>query len=376
MTDRDALIILNLLPGIGPIKVKELLSQFGSPAALLKLSAADLSPIPGIGKKLAETLISWKEHVKVEEELNMVERAGVKIVTMLDDDYPLLLKEIYDPPLLLYVHGTLPKNNSRMLGIVGSRHFTRYGKKMAEELASSASFAKWTVISGLAYGIDAISHRATLNANGKTIAVLGGGLARVHPQDHVPLAREIVEKGGAVISEFPMTYTPNKRSFPMRNRIISGMSQGLIVVEAGLNSGSLITAKFALEQDRLVFAVPGQADNPQALGTNNLIREGAVITESFDDVVNEFEFTPGFEESENLETDTPAINRQEKQEATTVLNDKEKLVMNILQEKRESSTDQLASETGINAGELLATLMQLEMKHLIIQLPGKRFTVK
>ena len=372
MTDREALIVLNLLSGIGPVKVKELLSRFHSPARLLELSAADLSSVPGIGEKIAATLTSWEENSKIEEELNMVERAGVKIVTMLDADYPELLKEIYDPPLVLYVHGELPKAGARMLGIVGSRRFTRYGRKMAEVLASSASFAKWTVISGLAYGIDAVSHRATLDANGNTVAVLGGGLARVHPQDHIPLAKEIVEKGGAVISEFPMTYQPNKRSFPMRNRIISGMSHGLIVVEAGLKSGSLITAKFALEQDRLVFAVPGQADNPQAFGTNNLIREGAVLTESFDDVINEFEFMPGFDQSEKEAEDHADCVKK----TTPELSDNEELIMNILKEKRESSTDQLATESGINAGQLLATLMQLEMKRMVVQLPGKRFTLK
>ena len=374
MTDRDALFVLNLLPGIGPVKVKELLSKFSSPASILEMSASELSSVPGIGSKIAETIVSWREHAKVEEELNMVERAGVTIVTMLDDDYPVLLKEIYDPPLLLYVHGKLPENDSQMLGIVGSRRYSRYGKKMAESLAASASFAKWTVVSGLAYGIDAISHRATLDANGTTVAVLGGGLARVHPQDHVPLAREIVDKGGAVISEFPMTYQPNKRSFPMRNRIISGMSQALIVVEAGLKSGSLITAKFALDQGRLVFAVPGQADNPQALGTNNLIREGAVITETFDDVLNEFEFIPSLRQSEASE---PYQKERSYKETDSVeLTEKEQMIIDIIKEKRESSTDQLAAESGISAGELLAILMQLEMKRLIVQLPGKRFTVK
>ncbi len=372
MTDKDALIILNLLPGIGPIKVKELLSKFKSPARILELSEGALSSVPGIGAKIAETLTSWQKHSKFEEEMNMIERAGVQIVTMLDPEYPGLLREIYDPPLVLYVRGQLPSNSERMLGVIGSRRFSHYGKKMAEELASSASFANWNIVSGLAYGIDAVAHRATLDANGKTIAVLGGGLARIHPQDHVPLAKEIIEKGGAVISEFPMTYAPNKRSFPMRNRIISGMSHGLIVVEAGLKSGSLITAKFALEQDRLVFAVPGQADNPQARGTNNLIREGAVLTENFDDVINEFEFMPGFTPSKAME-DESAICAEP---ALPDLSENEQLIINILKEKRDSSADQLIAETGLNAGQLLAILMQLEMKRLIVQLPGKRFTIK
>jgi len=372
VTDRDALIILNMISGIGPVRVKELLTIFNSPARLLELSADEISSAPGIGKKLAETLVSWKGNVKYEEEFTMVERAGVKLVTLLDPEYPSLLKEIYDPPLVLYVHGELPKESEYTLGVVGSRRFSHYGRKMAEYLASSASSAGWTVISGLAYGIDSVAHRATVESNGKTIAVLGGGLARVHPQDHIPLAKEIVEKGGAVVSEFPMTYSPNKRSFPMRNRIISGMSRGLLVVEAGLRSGSLITAKFALEQGRLVFAVPGQADNPQANGTNSLIRDGAVITETFDDIINEFEFLPGMNRASADEQKSSSCNDR----SNLNLSEEESSVFGILEEKREASADTIAAETGIPPGKLLATLMQLEMKRLIIQLPGKRFTIK
>ena len=374
MTDRDALIILNLLPGIGPVKVKELVTRFGSPAHLLELPAGALSSVFGIGDKLAKAITSWKESVRIEEELTMVERAGVKIVTQFDSEYPALLKEIYDPPLVLYVRGELPQSSTHTLGVVGSRRFSYYGRKMAESLASSAGFAKWTVISGLAYGIDAIAHRAALDANSKTVAVLGGGLARVHPQDHVPMAKEMVEKGGAVISEFPMTYSPNKRSFPMRNRIISGMSHGLLVVEAGFKSGSLITAKFALEHGRLVFAVPGQADNPQARGTNSLIRDGAVITETFDDIINEFEFLPRLADHKNETEDSRGAADMATGQLPD-LTDNETTVFETIKERREVSVDQLATETDIAAGQLLAILMKLEMKRLIVQLPGKRFTV-
>jgi DNA processing protein len=372
VTDRDALIILNMISGIGPVRVKELLGIFDSPARLLQLSAKDIASVPGIGKKLAETVVTWKESVKYEEELTMVERAGVKLITQLDPEYPSLLKEIYDPPLVLYVHGELPAESEYTLGIVGSRRFSNYGRKMAEYLALSASSANWCVISGLAYGIDSVAHRTVVENNGKTVAVLGGGLARVHPQDHIPLAKEIIEKGGAVISEFPMTYSPNKRSFPMRNRIISGMSRGLLVVEAGFKSGSLISAKFALEQGRLVFAVPGQADNPQAKGTNSLIRDGAVITETFDDILNEFEFLPGMKHLES--NDESTVSGGEGLNLNLSMEESE--ILKFLQEKREASADAIALESKIPMGGLLAALMQLEMKRLIVQLPGKRFAVK
>jgi DNA processing protein len=373
VTDRDALIIINMIPGIGPIRVQDLLTRFEKPSNILSLSRGDLSSVPGIGGKLADAVISWKESVKYEEEIALVEKAGVKIVTQIDPEYPPLLKEIYDPPVVLYVRGELPDpdGNTHMLGVVGSRRFTHYGRKMADLIASSASFAGWTVVSGLAYGIDAISHQATIDAGGKTIAVLGGGLARIHPQDHIPLARQIVETGGAVISEFPMNFPPSKRSFPMRNRIISGMSHGVLIVEAGIKSGSLITANSALDQGRLVFAVPGQADNPQSKGTNSLIRNGAVITESFEDIVNEFEFLPGMKPSGSKDGKD-----EEDQDLVLDLSEEEKTIMDILERERELSADQIGTTTEMPTGKLLSTLMQLEMKNLISQLPGKRFAIK
>jgi DNA processing protein len=366
VTDREALIIINLIPGIGPIRIQELLLKFENASRILSLSSEELSALPKIGKKLAEAIASWEQTVRIDEELTLVERAGVKIITRLDPEYPSLLKEIYDAPAVLYVRGELPDDNTRMLGVVGSRRYSHYGRKIADNISSSASFANWCVVSGLAYGIDAVAHRAALDANGKTVAVLGGGLGRIHPQDHIPMAKEIIEKGGAVISEFPMDYAPNRRSFPMRNRIISGLSHGVLVVEAGLKSGSLITANSALEQGRTVFAVPGQADNPQARGTNNLIRNGAVLTETFDDIMNEFEFLPGMKPS--------AV--QENEEILLDLSDDEQTIIELLMEQREMSADQIGGHTEIPTGKLLSTLMQLEMKNLVEQIPGKRFVIK
>lgn len=371
MTDREALIIMNLIQGIGPVKIQQLLSRFQSASKILSTSPEKLSSLPGIGGKLAEAITSWEQTVEVEKELALVEKAGVKLVTRIDPDYPSLLKEIYDAPAVLYVRGELPDKNTHMLGVVGSRRFSHYGRKMAELLASSASHADWCVVSGLAYGIDAVAHRATLDAGGKTVAVLGGGLGRIHPQDHVPLAKEIIEKGGAVISEFPMNYSPNKRSFPMRNRIISGLSQGVVIVEAGLKSGSLITANFALEQGRIVFAVPGQADHPQARGTNNLIRSGAVLSESFDDIINEFEFLPGMVESSHSSTD-----KKESKTSLQNLSEDESVIIKMLEQERELSADQISGKAEIPAGKLLSLLMQLEMKNMIVQLPGKRYVLK
>jgi len=272
MTDREAYIILNIISGIGPARVRSLSEHFGSVAQILDASKKELKTVDGIGETLAEAISSWKSDSNYEAEMKLTEKAGVEIITLADEDYPAPLKEVHDAPLCLYVRGRLPSWNEPMLGIVGSRRITNYGKSMAEHLSRSAVYAGWTVVSGLAYGTDAVAHKTAVDSGGRTIAVLGGGLARIFPQEHIPLAKSIIEKDGAVISEFPMEFSPNRRSFPMRNRIISGLSKGVLVIEAGTTSGALITAKFALEQNRLVFAVPGQADNPQARGCNALIR--------------------------------------------------------------------------------------------------------
>ena len=372
MTDRDALIIINLLPGIGPVRVQELLTLFDSPSQLLNLSENEITAVPGIGVKLAHTLASWKENSPYEEEMAFAEKAGVKIVTKLDDEYPPLLLEIYDAPIVLYVRGELPVEHVNTLAVVGSRRFTHYGRKMAQHIVTSAVHAGWMTVSGLAYGIDAAAHKATLEAGGKTIAVLGGGLARIHPQDHIPLAKEIIEKGGAVISEFPMKMSPNKRTFPMRNRVISGLSHGVLVVEAGQRSGSLITAGSALEQGRYVFAVPGQADNPQATGTNSLIRNGAILTESFDDIINEFEFLP----AGSMKQAVAVSSSEDKHRHTEDLGDDEKEILKIIEQEWEMTADQLISQTGLPTGQVLSYLMQLEIKKIIVQLPGKRFSMR
>ena len=368
MTDREAYIILNLIPGIGSVRVKELISVFSSPVQLLEAPAKALKEINGIGKNIIESITSWKTITNLQRELELADKGGVKIITLADAEYPTSLKEIYDPPLCLYIRGSLNKNPEKNIGIVGSRRTTRYGKEVASHLAKAAVNAGWIVVSGLAYGIDAISHQAVVDEHGKTIAVLGGGLARIHPQDHIPLAKNILKNNGAVISEFPMEFKPTRWSFPMRNRIISGLSQGIIVVEAGLKSGSLITAQRALEQGRSVFAVPGEINNPQAKGTNQLIKNGAKLTESFDDVLEEFSFLipkTAKEEENNQSINTNLSN----------LNEKELLIVEHLQQGA-LSADKIAELCGGSPGATLAILMQMQLKNIIVPLPGKKYELK
>ncbi len=375
MTDRDAYIILNLISGIGPARVRTMRECFGSVTGILEASKKDLKSVDGIGETLAEAIASWKKNLDCEKEMKLADKAGVEIITLADDKYPAQLREVHDAPLCLYVRGKLPSGNEPMLGIVGSRRITNYGKSMAEHLSRSAVYAGWTVVSGLAYGTDAVAHKTVVDAGGKTIAVLGGGLARIFPQDHIPLAKSIIEKDGAVISEFPMEFAPNRRSFPMRNRVISGLSRGVLVIEAGTTSGALITAKFALEQNRLVFAVPGQADNPQARGCNALIRQGAKLTESIEDIIEEFEFLPEFSPKPNLKVIDDKLFKDESNDVALKLDEDEGKIIALLQ-KGDASADSLAGDTGIGTGKLLSLLMKMEMKKLVSQLPGKRFSLR
>jgi DNA processing protein len=375
MTDREAYIILNLISGIGPARVKALCTQFGSVSGILKASTGDLKSVQGIGHTLAEAISSWKTDTDYESEMKLAERGGVEIISLADDGYPAALKEVHDAPLCLYVRGQMPSDSDFILGVVGSRRITNYGRSMSEHLSRAAAYAGWTVVSGLAYGTDAVAHKTVVDAGGRTIAVLGGGLARIFPQDHIPLAKSIIESGGAVISEFPMEFAPNRRSFPMRNRIISGLSKGVLVIEAGTTSGALITAKFALDQGRIVFAVPGQADNPQARGCNSLIKQGAKLTENFDDIIEEFEFLPEFNRSGKHKFVDDEEVTHELEEPALKLTEDEGRITDLLK-NGDASADSLVAETGIGAGQLLSLLMKMEMKKLISQLPGKRFSLR
>lgn len=375
MTDREAYIILNIISGIGPARVKSLCGHFGSVSNALQASPQELKSVQGIGNTLAEAISCWKDNSNHEAEMELAEKAGAEIITLSDDGYPSALKEVHDAPLCLYVRGQMPSDSDCLLGVVGSRRITNYGRSMSEHLSRAAAYAGWTVVSGLAYGTDAVAHKAVVEAGGRTIAVLGGGLARIFPQDHVPLAKSIIDGGGAVISEFPMEFAPNRRSFPMRNRIISGLSKGVIVIEAGTTSGALITAKFALDQGRLVFAVPGQADNPQARGCNSLIKQGAKLTESFDDIMEEFEFLHELPLKSNYKVvDEYAVTNENYEPDLKVPEDEGRII--ALLKKGDASADSLVAETGMGAGKLLSLLMKMEMKKLISQLPGKRFSLR
>ena len=272
MDEREAHIAFNLLPGIGPLRVKQLVSRLGSPEAALGSSADTLAKVQGIGRDLAALIADWENRVDLSTELKKIRDLGVCVVIPSDTLYPRLLRQIYDAPLVLYVWGELDDRDHRALAIVGSRRATHYGIQTARMLAFQLAQAGLTVTSGLARGIDTAAHEGALAARGRTVAVIGSGLGKLFPAENQGLAERIANGHGAVISEFPIDCPPSKKSFPRRNRIVSGWSSGVIVVEAPGRSGALITAEQAGEQGRNVYAVPGPIDRPASHGCNRLIR--------------------------------------------------------------------------------------------------------
>ena len=271
MDSREALVALNLLPDIGPVRVRNLLSRFGSAQAVLAATQADLSQVDKVGFKAANNIIRWRELIDLDGELRRIDQFGANIVTTDDSDYPALLRQIYDPPLVLYVRGTLRPEDAYAIAMVGTRQSTLYGRQTAERLARQLAASGVTVVSGGARGIDSASHEGALQSGGRTIAVLGTGLDIVYPAENVKLYQRIAELG-AVITQFPFGRKGDKQSFPIRNRIVAGMTQGTVVVEANRASGALITANFAAEYGRTVYAVPGRVDSPRSAGCHDSLR--------------------------------------------------------------------------------------------------------
>lgn len=370
MDHRTALLILNMLPGIGPGRKRQLAECFGSAENALAASDQELRQAPGIGQRLAPVLHEWEKHCDPAAEVKLARQAGVTIITDEDDAYPPLLREIHDPPICLYVSGNLEtlKNSAGSIAIVGTRHTSFYGIRMADALATSAARSGWPVVSGLARGIDTAAHEATLRAGGQTIAVIGSGLAFLYPRENTGLAIRIAEQNGAVISEFPMLYRPDRRSFPMRNRIISGIARGTIVVEAGTQSGSLITAAQALDQNRNVFAVPGLADTPHARGCHALIKDGAKLIENFQDVVDDFNLLPL---NEKQDSQPPPPDKTKPTPAEMHLQGLELKLWRLVQ-NGEAYIDDVIAMADEETSSVLAALLTLELKRLVKQLPGKR----
>ena len=280
------LIHLTSVPGVGPQTCRMLLERFGSAGRALSASRAELSAVSGVGPKLAQKIGRARVEFDAGAELALCRRLGVSIVARGDAEYPAALENIPDPPVLLYMKGTIEPRDELAIALVGSRRCTPYGARMAERLAGALARTGFTVVSGLARGIDAAAHRGAIAAGGRSIAVLANGLSSIYPPEHEDLARALAESG-ALVSEMPMRQVPLPGLFTQRNRIISGIALGVVVVEATPRSGSLSTARHAMEQNREVFAVPGPADSLSSRGCHRLIRDGARLVETVDDIIEE-----------------------------------------------------------------------------------------
>jgi DNA processing protein len=368
MTSREAYIALNMVDGIGPIRVRALLDRFREPQAILSAARTDLMQVEGVGDEVARSITNWQEKVDLDGELQRIEKAGVRVVTRDDAEYPKNLREVYDPPIILYVKGALSERDALSIAIVGSRRTTLYGQDMARKLAYQLGRVGVTVVSGLARGIDTAAHKGALQAKGRTVAVIGCGIDIVYPAENEKLANEIVEKGGAVVTEFPFGVKPDRQNFPMRNRIISGWSLGAVVVEANLKSGALITASQAAEQGRQVFAVPGRADSILSRGTNKLIKDGAKLTEDAEDILGEFEYLLPKTATEPAE----AVSGSGGTKPALKLSEMEEKVMAHLS-REETAIDDIIRASGLTTACVSATLLSLEMKRLVRQLPGKLY---
>ena len=365
-TQREQVIALNMVPGIGSLRMRRLVDAFGSLQALWEAPREALSRVDGIGPELAHRLdLARRDEAAVLREVEAADRLQASIVTLEEAAYPATLRTIHDPPLALYVRGAWREAlDAPCVAVVGSRHASLYGLRIAERLAHDLALRGVTVVSGMARGIDAAAHRGTLAAAGRTLAVLGSGLGRVYPPEHVDLAGQIIERGGALVSEYPMGMPPLAQNFPRRNRVISGLSLGVVVVEAAQCSGALITADCALEQGREVFAVPGPVDATTSHGTHELLRQGARLVVSVEDILEELRLTP-----------QPAVPAEMADQRAAPLDGPEALLMAQLTVEP-THIDALAASSGLAADQAAELLLRLELRGLIAQRPGKYFVRK
>jgi DNA processing protein len=372
-------IALNMTPGVGPRAAARLLERFGSAEGVYAALRAELERLR-LKPEAVESIVLRDRHEEAARELERVRELGADVLVLDDGTYPALLREISDPPITLYVKGDWAACfDSPCVAIVGSRRASTYGQNVATMLARDLASRGVCVVSGLARGIDAAAHRGALEAGGRTVAVLGTGVDEVYPRDHKKLADEILAKGGALVSQFPLGTPPIPENFPYRNRIISGLSLGVALVEAAENSGSLITARLAIEQNREVFAVPGNITSRNSFGTNYLIKgAGAKLVQQWQDVAAELPQ----EIAARLLPPEPKKRRGKNEGATsstiipTDLTDDERAVFRLISTDEPSHIDALAEASKLNLSSLTSALLALEMRELVRQLPGKCFVRK
>jgi DNA processing protein len=370
LTESQAFLVLNALPNIGPINLTRLLAEMDDdPRNVLAADARSLERVKGVGPAISGTILHWEEKFDLAREERRIEQSKARFITCRDEAYPPMLLEIYDPPIGLYRKGGYVLDRPA-IAMVGSRNTTLYGQKVAKTLAKELTQAGFCVVSGLARGIDTVAHEGALEAGGPTIAVLGTGIDTIYPAENLDLYRKI-EANGAVMSEFPFGRRADRQSFAMRNRIVAGMSAGVIVIESDVAGGSMITARFAGEQGRLLFAVPGRIDQSTSAGCHQLIRDGATLVTGVDDILSEFSYLDGLR---------PApIGRKEVEgevaDPAPLMNPVETEVFACFKGGAELSADEIMALTGRSAAEVSTTLMMLELQRRIARRLDGRFEV-
>ena len=361
MTEQEAFIALNQVSGLGAITVKRMIEVFGSVAAIFHAGERELLRVPGIGPERAQSFRRELDQVRAEGEMTRAQKLGVRLLTWADAEYPGLLKQIADPPLVLYVAGAVEPLAGPSIAVIGTRHPTVYGREIAQQLAYQLAGAGYVIVSGLALGIDTQAHRGALQAGGRTVGVLGGALDCLYPKENEGLAREMSAQGGAVMCEYPFGRQPDRQTFPMRNRIVSGLVKGVVVVEAPLNSGTLITVDQALDQGRSVMAFPGRADSPASAGCHRLIRNGARLVTSADEVLEELqELLPN--------TRTVARPTPERAPEPPASAEERKLLEHVGNEP--VHIDAIIRESGLPPGTVNALVVGLQIKRRVKLLPG------
>lgn len=363
MTSTEAYIALNMIGKVGPVRLRHLLGYFENPESILKASSDQLLRVEGIGRDTAACLSDWENQVDLVAELNRIQDYGCSVVTQQDPLYPPSLREIYDPPMVLYLRGLLEERDHHGIAMVGSRMTTSYGVESARRLAYQIAQAGVTVVSGGARGIDTAAHLGCLRAGGRTIAVIGSGLDIIYPSENIELFDQIAEQG-VVMTQFPFRRKADRQTFPIRNRIVAGMTLGTMVVEANRTSGALITANMAVDYGRQVFALPGRIDSPRSKGCHALIKNGAKLCESAEDILSEFEylFPPSITPENEANVTPPSI----------PLSDEETIIWKLL-EATETHMDVLIRGSQLSAAKVSVVLMGMEMKRLVKRLPGQMY---
>lgn len=367
LTERQAFLVLNALPNIGPITLNRMLEELGGdPRSVLGAEARQLSQIKGVGPAISSSIAQWREHFDLAREEERMAKSGATFITVGDVGYPSLLKEIHDPPIALYRKGSY-EFGAPNVAIVGSRRTTLYGQSVAKKLGADLARLGFCVVSGLARGIDTAAHEGALSVGGKTAAVLGTGIDLIYPPENLELYRKI-EAAGAILSEFPFGRRADRQSFAMRNRIVAGMSEAVVVVESDVSGGAMITARFAGEQGRLLYAVPGRIDQNSSAGCHQLIRDGATLLTSVDDILSELNYLDGLRPA-------PIPEKAGADAATggggggnrAGLTAEEQAVVAQLANGATLSVDALTAATGLASPQVSAALMMLELKRCIVK---------